>query len=107
VHDDQWLTASADFILSIVPPAAAIAVAERLRDPLSAAASPPIFTDCNAIAPATMRHIEALLDPFHVIDAGIIGGPPLPDTQDPAARELSQKFGLRTCRCSALEPCQA
>jgi len=85
VHDDRRMADSADFILSIVPPAAAIAVAERVREALRAAMSPPTFVDCNAIAPTTMRAIEGLLNEFPVIDAGIIGGPPLPDTQDPAA----------------------
>jgi 3-hydroxyisobutyrate dehydrogenase-like beta-hydroxyacid dehydrogenase len=85
VHDDQRMAWTADLILSIVPPAAAIAVADRARRALHAAAAPPLFVDCNAIAPTTMRAIERLLDPLPVIDAGIIGGPPLPDTQNPAA----------------------
>jgi len=77
IHDDQRLTESVDFILSIVPPAAAIEVAQRLSVSLRKAASPPVFADCNAIAPTTMRQIESVLDPLPVIDAGIIGGPPL------------------------------
>jgi 3-hydroxyisobutyrate dehydrogenase-like beta-hydroxyacid dehydrogenase len=81
VHDDQRLTDGIDCILSIVPPAAALEVAERLRTLLSNAASPPAFADCNAIAPTTMRRIERLLEPLAVIDAGIIGGPPLPGSQ--------------------------
>jgi 3-hydroxyisobutyrate dehydrogenase-like beta-hydroxyacid dehydrogenase len=77
IQDDQRLTDGIDCILSIVPPAAAIEVAERLCAPLRNAASPPVFADCNAIAPTTMRQIESVLDPLPVIDAGIIGGPPL------------------------------
>ena len=85
VHDDDQLIAGADLVLSIVPPAAALEAAERLREPLRRTASPPIFADCNAIAPATMRQLARILDPLPVIDAGIIGGPPREGTQDPAA----------------------
>jgi 3-hydroxyisobutyrate dehydrogenase-like beta-hydroxyacid dehydrogenase len=85
VHDDHRLTASVDFILSIVPPANALEIAARMRDPLRHAASPPLFVDCNAIAPATMHLIERELASLPVIDAGIIGGPPAAGTQDPAA----------------------
>jgi 3-hydroxyisobutyrate dehydrogenase-like beta-hydroxyacid dehydrogenase len=71
--------------LSIVPPAAAVQVAERLREPLSRVPAPPLFADCNAIAPATMLQVARILEPLPFIDAGIIGGPPLEGTQDPAA----------------------
>jgi L-threonate 2-dehydrogenase len=81
ILDDQRLTDGIDCILSIVPPAAAIEVAERLCAPLRNAASPAVFADCNAIAPTTMRQIESVLDPLPVIDAGIIGGPPLTGSQ--------------------------
>lgn len=82
VDDDQRLTDGIDCILSIVPPAAAIEVAARLCAPLRDAPLPPVFVDCNAIAPATMRQIASVLDPLPVIDAGIIGGPPLMGSQD-------------------------
>jgi putative dehydrogenase len=85
VHDDHRLTASVDFILSIVPPANALEIATRMRDPLRHAASPPLFVDCNAIAPATMHLIERELASLPIIDAGIIGGPPAAGTQDTAA----------------------
>jgi L-threonate 2-dehydrogenase len=102
VHDDQRLTDGVDCILSIVPPAAALEVAERLRTPLRNAASPPPFADCNAIAPTTMRRIERLLDPLPVIDAGIIGGPPLPGSQDPSAGPRFYASGPHAHRLAAL-----
>src|ERR1019366_10286176 len=46
VHDDQRLTDGIDCILSIVPPAAALEVAERLRTPPRTAASPPPLAHC-------------------------------------------------------------
>jgi L-threonate 2-dehydrogenase len=85
ISGDRRLADGCDFILSIVPPAAAITVARRVCDALRDAESPAVFVDCNAIAPATMRTIERLLSPLPVIDAGIIGGPPHPGTKDPMA----------------------
>jgi len=81
--DDQ-LVNGVDLILSIVPPGVAVEVAGRLRDPMQKSAKPPAFADCNAIAPSTARKIAGALDPLRFIDAGIIGGPPAPSTQDPA-----------------------
>jgi 6-phosphogluconate dehydrogenase-like protein len=58
VYDDRTFTDGVDYILSIVPPSAAVEVAERLRTPLRHTASPPLFVDCNAVAPTTMRGIS-------------------------------------------------
>ena len=82
--DDDSLARGASFILSIVPPGVAIEVAERLRGPLGRADGPPVYVECNAISPATCRRIRDLLDGTTFIDAGIIGGPPVAGTQDPA-----------------------
>jgi putative dehydrogenase len=78
IDDDQVLVYQADFILSIVPPAVASAVAERFRAPLCRADRKPIFVECNAIAPKTVRSIDAMLSETgcSFVDAGIIGGPP-------------------------------
>jgi putative dehydrogenase len=82
--DDDLLAADADFIMSIVPPGVAIEVARRFREPLLRANAKPLFVECNAIAPATTRRIEEILHGARFIDAGIIGGPPVAGTQDPA-----------------------
>jgi len=102
INDDQRLTDGVDCILSIVPPAAALEVAERLSTPLRNAASPPPFADCNAISPTTMHRIERLLDPLPVIDAGIIGGPPLSGSQDPSAGPRFYASGPHAHRLAAL-----
>lgn len=70
--------AGADAFLSILPPAQAVATAERLAPIFAAAPKPPLYVDCNAISPETMRRIAALLGThgLRVADAGIIGGPP-------------------------------
>jgi len=72
----------ADFILSIVPPGDALALAERLAPHLAAASHKPVYVDCNAVNPATVTRIAAVIEaagaPF--VDGGIIGGPPAPGT---------------------------
>jgi 3-hydroxyisobutyrate dehydrogenase-like beta-hydroxyacid dehydrogenase len=85
VNDDDALVRDAGFVLSIVPPGAAIEVAERLRGPLARAHAKPTFVECNAISPATCRRIHDLLGATPFIDAGIIGGPPVAGTQDPVS----------------------
>lgn len=78
INDDQVLVREANFILSIVPPGVACAVAERFRIALSRTERKPTFIECNAIAPHTVRRIEAILSETgcSFVDAGIIGGPP-------------------------------
>lgn len=84
VYDDDSLVRDASFVLSIVPPGVAVEVAERLRGPLSRSQAKPAFVECNAISPATCRRIRDLSGAVTFIDAGIIGGPPIAGTQDPA-----------------------
>jgi len=78
IEDDDRIAREARFILSIVPPGVALSVAERFRAPIERTAEKPIFVDCNAVSPATVRRIAATLAPSRCsfIDAGIIGGPP-------------------------------
>src|SRR6266404_1897807 len=78
VDDDDLLVAESALMLSIVPPGEAITVAERFRGPLIRVAVKPIFVECNAVSPATVRRIADSLAPTRCgfIDAGIIGGPP-------------------------------
>ncbi|MFZ5690649.1 MAG: DUF1932 domain-containing protein [Pseudomonadota bacterium] len=70
--------AAADIVLSIVPPGDALRLAQRLAPALAAANSKPLFADCNAVNPDTVKDIAAVVAatgaPF--ADAGIIGGPP-------------------------------
>jgi len=77
--DDAQLT-EADFLLSIVPPGEALALAKRLSPVLTAANSKPVYVECNAVSPRTMLAIADVVGatgcPF--IGAGIIGPPPKP-----------------------------
>jgi L-threonate 2-dehydrogenase len=78
VENDAELVAGADFILSVVPPGQALALAERLKAPLTMATGNPVYIDCNAVSPETARDIAATLAglPIRFADGGIIGGPP-------------------------------
>jgi L-threonate 2-dehydrogenase len=77
--------ASADFILSILPPGDAVALAERFVPALKASNSKPVYVDCNAINPMTVERVAAAIAPTHCpfVDAGIIGSPPTPYSNPP------------------------
>ena len=78
--DFEAVVAAADLVLSILPPAAAETAAETATAAMIAAGVAPLYADCNAIAPATTRRIASLVGRAGAvfIDAGIIGGPPVP-----------------------------
>jgi 3-hydroxyisobutyrate dehydrogenase-like beta-hydroxyacid dehydrogenase len=68
----------ADFLLSIVPPIEARAVAEDFVSHIGKSAKSPLFVDCNAIAVAEVQRIGALVERAggRCVDGCIIGGPP-------------------------------
>lgn len=68
----------ADFLLSIVPPSVALAFAERMAPRLEKSHRKPVFVDCNAVSPETMRRIAETMAAARTpcVDAGIIGVPP-------------------------------
>jgi putative dehydrogenase len=70
--------ATADFILSILPPGEALALALHLARVLAVSNAKPVYVDCNAINPATVEHVAAAIAPTGCpfVDAGIIGAPP-------------------------------
>ena len=77
--------AATDFILSILPPGDAVALAQRFAPTLTASNGKPIYVDCNAIAPPTLERVAAAVAPTGApfVDAGIIGSPPKPDDAGP------------------------
>lgn len=99
----------ADVLLSILPPGRALELAEAVgRDP------GPLYVDCNAVSPATVRAIAAAVgDRF--VDAGIIGGPGAPRfyASGPHAAELAalplevRVLDGETGQASALKMCYA
>jgi 3-hydroxyisobutyrate dehydrogenase-like beta-hydroxyacid dehydrogenase len=84
VGGDAQLVAQSDIILSVVPPASAYQLAERIAA-VGAPAHRLTFVDCNAIAPQTICQIQATLSAagVAVIDGGIVGPPPRPDSRQP------------------------
>ena len=76
VSDEE--IAATDFILSILPPGDAVALAQRFAPALAASNSKPVFVDCNAVSPRTVDRIAAAVAPTGspFVDAGIIGAPP-------------------------------
>lgn len=94
--DDAQLM-QADLFLSIVPPGESRALAERFAPHFKAANRKPVFVDCNAVSPATMRGTSDVIAetgaPF--VGAAIIGPPPKPGSSNtkfyvsgPAAAEV-------------------
>jgi putative dehydrogenase len=77
--------AATDFILSILPPGDAVALAQRFAPALTASNSKPVFVDCNAVSPRTVDRIAAAVAPTGspFVDAGIIGAPPKPNDAGP------------------------
>jgi putative dehydrogenase len=99
--------AAADFILSIVPPGEALALAERLAPAMRGARRKPIYVDCNAVSPDTVLRIDRVVRESGAVfvDGGIIGPPPEPDSQrtriylsGPDAQKVTvlQQYGLST-----------
>jgi len=83
--DDAALVADCEMLLSVVPPAVAGATAQRFLPLILKSANKPVFIDCNAIAPQT---VKAIAKPFvdmklPFIDASIIGAPPRPNGPSP------------------------
>jgi hypothetical protein len=72
--------AACDFILSILPPGDAVALAERFQPALKASNAKPVYVDCNAINPKTVERVAAVIAPTDCpfVDSGIIGSPPTP-----------------------------
>ena len=65
----------AGLILSILPPASALGLAEDVARAMEKTGAKPVFVDCNAVSPGTVKDIQKVIEaqgtPF--IDAGIIG----------------------------------
>jgi len=105
IDQDEALVAAADMVLSILPPADAVALAQRLAPALKAAKGKTLYADCNAVAPETVKRVAAIVTAAgsRFVDVGIIGGPPRPEGYTPrfyasgeAGNELARltQFGL-------------
>jgi 3-hydroxyisobutyrate dehydrogenase-like beta-hydroxyacid dehydrogenase len=99
---DRLVTES-DLILSVLVPAEALGLAQRVADSLRRGGKRPAYADLNAIAPETVRQIGNLLTGAGAtfIDGGIIGGPPV------RGRKGTRIYcsGPNTEALEALSPC--
>jgi Domain of unknown function (DUF1932)/Rossmann-like domain len=123
VPDVRELARRADLIVSICPPHAARAVAEEVAAAVADRPEPPLYLDANAVAPATVQEIGALLGVDHVVDGAVIGPPAwergrtvlwLSGAAAPAVAELftgtpfeSRVLGPQIGAASALKACYA
>jgi L-threonate 2-dehydrogenase len=96
---DERKLAEADFVLSIVPPGEALALAKRLAKALTEANTKPIYVECNAVSPQTMNQIAEVISATGCafVGAGIIGPPPKPGSTNtkfyaagPAAKDFAR-----------------
>lgn len=80
---DKDIVAQSGFLLSIVPPGEALALAQRFAPVLARSATKPVYVDCNAIAPKTAHAAAAVVAAAgcRFVDGGIIGPPPKPNAQ--------------------------
>jgi len=85
--------AAADFVLSILPPGDAPALAQRFATSLSASNVKPVYVECNAVNPATVQRIASTIAPTgcDFVDAGIVGPPPKP-SQPGQGRHAGPRF---------------
>jgi 3-hydroxyisobutyrate dehydrogenase-like beta-hydroxyacid dehydrogenase len=105
VGDVSAIAASADVIVSVCPPHAAVDVAMSVRGFTG------VYVDVNAISPTTSRQIAALIEGGggRYVDGGIIGGPPKKrgDTRlylaGPYAPDIVHLFDGTLVMCSVME----
>lgn len=81
-HVDDRALAEVDFLLSIVPPAEAVPLAQRLAPVLARARRKTVYVDCNAVSPPTAQAVADIIATTGCafVDAAIIGPPPKPGT---------------------------
>lgn len=86
VDDLETLVREADLVLSVLDPAKAVEVAERVAAAMADTGATPAYADCNATSPATAEWLNAIVAGVGAafIDVGIIGGAPLPGREFPA-----------------------
>ncbi len=125
VADLDSLVTEADLVLSVLPPAAAPALAHEVAAAMTRAGSAPPYADCNAVSPETTRAIGETIAAAggQFIDGGIVGAAPgksdMPVrlyVSGPQARLMAALTGpeiaVRSCgaelgRASAVKMCYA
>lgn len=71
------VVAAADILVSILPPSSALDLARDVAALLKSQARKPIYVELNAVSPASMGEIAAVLGPdVPLVDGSVIGLPP-------------------------------
>ncbi|MFF8021380.1 DUF1932 domain-containing protein [Streptomyces sp. NPDC007896] len=70
------LVCRSDLLLSLCPPAAAEEVAAQVAE-LSTVGAGTIYVEANAVAPLRVQRIADCLAPMPVVDASVVGSPPV------------------------------
>lgn len=72
------LVCRVDVLLSVLVPAEARTIAQQVAASLQRTRARPVYVECNAVAPHTVRAIEEIITGAGggFVDVGIIGGPP-------------------------------
>lgn len=72
------MTAQSDLVMSVMNPGAALEFAREAAEAIRGQSHKPVFIDCNAVAPDTMREIESVMKSAgaRCLDGGLIGPPP-------------------------------
>lgn len=84
-HDSgsmEALVKESDLVLSILPPANAVEIAEATAAAMKKTSAKPPFADCNATSPQTARQLQRIIEGAgaRFIDVGIIGATPTDKT---------------------------
>jgi 3-hydroxyisobutyrate dehydrogenase-like beta-hydroxyacid dehydrogenase len=81
--DLEAVVATADVILLVTPPGAAVEAAAAVGEAARRTRARPLVADLNAVAPSTVDEIAAALAPLDLVDGSISGAPP---NERPGAR---------------------
>lgn len=92
------LVGTADVVLGVVPPGQARALGDDLAAALVRTGARPLMAELDAVSPATVAAIAEAL-PVDLVDGGISGPPPRPDSASPTRVFLS---GPRAAEVAAL-----
>ncbi|MHA1564445.1 MAG: DUF1932 domain-containing protein [Alphaproteobacteria bacterium] len=84
VGSDVALVEEADVLLSILVPARAVELAERIAATAKRCGADLLYVDANALAPQTTQQIGKIVEDagLSFADAGIVGPPPCPGSED-------------------------
>src|SRR5688500_16297115 len=75
------LISQVDIMVSVLVPSHARNLADRVAASMRRTGKTPVYVDCNAISPQTVRGIQAVIEAAgaKMIDCGILGSPPHTD----------------------------